>query len=203
MKPLLVGLFALVLLVQAAAETRDGSAATTSQTARQSSRTTAQRPTLDEQLARKVAAARRYQGTVRFFAAHRQLLTSGEHRAKALATLRLARTRLVQLRKSIPRLRAAIAQRDARRLAAMPPRKAICEVFRGRCREAVAVAWCESRLDTNAQNGQYLGLFQMGSSARRLFGHGPSAHEQAVAAHRYYVVSGRDWSPWSCRWAAS
>ena len=61
------------------------------------------------------------------------------------------------------------------------------------------MAWCESRLDTTAQNGQYLGLFQMGSSERRLFGHGDTAHEQAVAAHRYFVRSGRDWSPWSCR----
>ena len=51
----------------------------------------------------------------------------------------------------------------------------------------------------DAQNGQYLGLFQMGSSERRLFGHGETAHQQALAAHRYFVVSGRDWSPWSCK----
>ena len=30
-----------------------------------------------------------------------------------------------------------------------------------------------------AQNGQYLGLFQMGSYERQLFGHGETAHEQA------------------------
>jgi hypothetical protein len=202
LRPLLVGLFALVLLVQAAAETRDGSAATTSRPAQTSARQHRQL-TLDEQLARKLAAARKYRGTVRFFAAHRQLLSSGEQRDQALATLRVARTRLGQLERAIPRLRAAVARREARRLAALPPRKAICAVFGDDCSSAVEVAWCESRLDTGAQNGQYLGLFQMGSSARRLFGHGPTAHDQAVAAHKYFVVSGRDWSPWSCRWAAS
>jgi hypothetical protein len=93
--------------------------------------------------------------------------------------------------------------RDARRLAAMPPKSAICSVFGDYCQEAVAVAWCESRLQPTAQNGQYLGLFQMGSYERRLFGHGESAREQAVAAHHYFVRSGRDWSPWSCGWAAS
>ena len=93
-------------------------------------------------------------------------------------------------------------QREAH-LAKAPPRQAICGVFEQYCRQALAVAWCESRLSTDAQNGQYLGLFQMGSSERRLFGHGETAHEQAVAAHGYFVSSGRDWSPWSCRWAAS
>ncbi len=63
----------------------------------------------------------------------------------------------------------------------------------------VAVAWCESGLTTTAQNGQYLGLFQMGSSERRLFGHGQTARAQAAAAHEYFVHSGRDWSPWSCK----
>ena len=28
---------------------------------------------------------------------------------------------------------------------------------------------------------------------------GESTHEQALAAHRYFVRSGRDWSPWSCK----
>ena len=63
------------------------------------------------------------------------------------------------------------------------------------------MARCESGYQTGAANGQYRGLFQMGSSERELFGHGPTAHDQALAAHRYFVISGRDWSPWSCRWA--
>lgn len=80
-----------------------------------------------------------------------------------------------------------------------PPRQAICGVFRENCEDAVDVAWCESRLDTTARNGQYLGLFQMGTFARERFGHGPTAWEQAAAAHRYFVYSGRTWSPWSCK----
>ena len=63
-------------------------------------------------------------------------------------------------------------------------------------------ATATSYIDTTAQNGQYLGLFQMGSYERELFGHGDTAHAQAIAAHRYFVRSGQDWSPWSCRWAA-
>ncbi len=76
-------------------------------------------------------------------------------------------------------------------------------MFGSYCQEALAVAWCESRHSTTAQNGQYLGLFQMGSYERRLFGHGSTALAQALAARRYFVRSGRDWSPWACRWAAS
>lgn len=68
--------------------------------------------------------------------------------------------------------------------------------------EALGVARCESRFSTTAQNGQYLGVFQMGSSERALYGHGVDALSQAIAAHRYFVRSGRDWSPWTCRWAA-
>jgi len=64
---------------------------------------------------------------------------------------------------------------------------------------ALSVARCESGLTTRARNGEYLGLFQMGSTERRLFGHGATAIAQARAAHRYFVYSGRDWSPWSCK----
>lgn len=76
-------------------------------------------------------------------------------------------------------------------------RHVICQVFGSRCREALNVAWCESRYRTWAQNGQYLGLFQMGSYARSRYGHGPGAWAQARAAHRYYLAAG--WHPWACR----
>jgi hypothetical protein len=79
------------------------------------------------------------------------------------------------------------------------PQQVICRVFRRDCRDALRVAHCESRFRTDATNGQYLGLFQMGSTARSLYGHGATAVVQARAAHRYFVDSGRDWSPWSCR----
>lgn len=79
----------------------------------------------------------------------------------------------------------------------------ICDVFGDRfCGQALRVAWCESRLHTTARNGQYLGLFQMGSSERRKYGHGRTARAQSIAALRYFNASGKDWSPWTCRWAA-
>jgi hypothetical protein len=159
-------------------------------------------PTLDERLARKLAAARKYRGTIAFFKHHRRLLDTPAHREDAVRTLERAHRRLAQLGPAIAALRRAIDARDARQRAAMTPRAAICDVFDTYCGEAVAVAWCESRLTTTAANGQYLGLFQMGSYERSLFGHGDTAHEQAVAAHKYFVLSGRDWSPWGCRWAA-
>lgn len=67
--------------------------------------------------------------------------------------------------------------------------------------EAVRVAWCESRLTTTARNGQYFGLFQMGSQERRLYAHGRyrTALDQARAARNYFRASGRDWSPWTCK----
>lgn len=79
------------------------------------------------------------------------------------------------------------------------PKAAIRWVFGQYANQALDVAWCESRYSIWAENGQYLGLFQMGSSERRLFGHGYTAYEQAVAAERYFINSGRDWSPWQCR----
>lgn len=76
---------------------------------------------------------------------------------------------------------------------------AICYIFKGYCRQAIAVARCESGLSTTAQNGQYLGMFQMGNFARAKYGHGSTALIQAKAAYRYFVDSGRGWSPWSCK----
>jgi hypothetical protein len=76
----------------------------------------------------------------------------------------------------------------------------ICKVFGKYCQQALAVSWCESRWYVWARNGQYLGLFQMGSYARAKYGHHHSnAWIQARAAYRYFVDSGRDWSPWSCK----
>lgn len=65
--------------------------------------------------------------------------------------------------------------------------------------QAVAVASCESGLSIWARNGQYLGLFQMGSYARAKYGHAWNAWTQSRAAYRYFQDSGRDWSPWSCQ----
>ena len=153
----------------------------------------------------KLRAVRKHRGTIRFLESHRQLMDSKEHRIPTLVALRRAHHRLARATRGAAYYRQLVRtqaeQRRARVLAKAPPRRAICEVFGPYCQQAIAVAWCESGLSTTAQNGQYLGLFQMGSSERRLFGHGDTALDQAVAAHRYFVSSGHDWSPWSCRFA--
>jgi hypothetical protein len=161
----------------------------------------------EARLEQKLHAARRHRGTIRFFRNHRTLLSSRGDRPIARAALARARRLLPKATLEAAYYRQQIALRDmtreTRRLANAPPRVAIRSVFGRYTEQALAVAWCESRLVTTARNGQYRGLFQMGSSERRLFGHGETAHEQALAAHRYFVVSGRDWSPWGCRWAAA
>lgn len=66
----------------------------------------------------------------------------------------------------------------------------------GQSRKAVSVAWCESRLDPAARNGQYRGVFQMGAAERARYGHGRTVLAQARAARRYYAIAG--WTPWAC-----
>jgi hypothetical protein len=197
LRALIVGLLTSILVMQAAAAAMQAQASATPKAKVERA------ATLDEQLERKLAAVRKHRGTIRVFQTHRRPLAVGEQGTQARTALAYAERRVRQLMKTITVLRAKIRPRDERRLGVLPPRAAICRVFRSNCREALAVAWCESRLRTTAQNGQYLGLFQMGSYARQLFGHGTTAHAQAAAASRYFVRSGRDWSPWSCRWAAS
>lgn len=83
---------------------------------------------------------------------------------------------------------------------AYPAALAVCEVFGDRyCGPALRVAWCESRLDVKARNGQFRGLFQMGAGERRRWGHAGDPWTQASAAYRYFLASGRDWSPWVCK----
>lgn len=108
--------------------------------------------------------------------------------------------RAVQARKdankrgrTIRRLRAELVSRE------IGPTLAIRLVFGPYAEQALRVAWCESRWHTGARNGQYLGLFQMGSYARGRYGHASDALGQAQAAYRYFVESGRDWSPWECK----
>lgn len=83
----------------------------------------------------------------------------------------------------------------------LDPILAIRVVFGPWADEAIRVASCETgrTFHTGAANGQYRGLFQMGSSERATYGHGETALAQARAAYRYFVASGRDWSPWECR----
>jgi hypothetical protein len=146
-----------------------------------------------------VEELRRSRSVIRFFESHRWLLRDPRFRSEATHQLAKHRAALATL----DRARAALAARRRARqraiVAAQKPESVICHVFRRHCRQAVQVARCESGFSTTAANGQFLGLFQMGSSERRLFGHGASAATQAKAAYRYFVTSGRDWSPWSCK----
>jgi hypothetical protein len=155
--------------------------------------------TLTQRLARVTRTERLCRNTIRFFQTHQWYLRSEKYGPRARARLHAARLELASLTRSERSLRLAVARRTARQLASAPPRVAICHVFGRYCRQAIAVSLCESGLSTRAQNGQYLGLFQMGSSERVRFGHGPTAHAQARAAHRYFELTGRDWSPWSCK----
>jgi hypothetical protein len=155
---------------------------------------------LQTRLARQLRAARKHRSVIRFFANHRTLLSSTKHGTAAQTAVRHAERRLASTLKSIAAIRRLLRRQQVRQLAITSPKVAICDVFgRHYCGQALAVSWCESHHRTTAENGEYLGLFQMGSSERRLFGHGLTARQQAIAAHKYFVRSGRDWSPWSCK----
>ena len=67
--------------------------------------------------------------------------------------------------------------------------------------DAMRVVRCETggTYSVWAQNGQYRGLFQMGSWERRTYGHGNNPWAQARAAAAYFRASGSDWSPWECK----
>ncbi len=74
----------------------------------------------------------------------------------------------------------------------------ICRVFGAVCAEAQRIAYTESRYSTSAANGQYLGIFQMGSGERATYatiGY-TTAYQQIVAAHNLYRARG--FEPWTC-----
>jgi hypothetical protein len=166
-----------------------------------------------DRLAHHVGSIPKSASVIRFFEHHRWLLEDPRFEAEAGQRLAAARRSLVAARVDAARARAKravaratrerrerqVTQRRLMARVAGSPHRAICYVFHGYCGEALQVARCESRLRTTARNGQYLGMFQMGSTARQLYGHGETPLAQARAAYRYFVDSGRDWSPWSCK----
>jgi len=158
---------------------------------------------LGAQLTRHLTAIKKDRQVIRFIQSHRWLLQDPRFAAPARRELRLHTERLAKTLKKAELARRELAHNaQVRTLAAVQaatPEATICQVFGSYCREALAVSRCESRLQTTAQNGQYVGLFQMGANERRLYGDGPSALAQATAAHRYFVASGRSWGPWSCK----
>jgi hypothetical protein len=118
---------------------------------------------------------------------------------KDTRTLRLALASLIGALVLAPATVASESRPDAIATLQARAKPIICQVFGRYCHEALRVSWCESRHYKWAQNGQYHGLFQMGYWERRRYGDAPGAWAQARAAHRYFVASGRDWSPWSCK----
>ena len=158
---------------------------------------------LGAQLSRHLSTMKKDKQVLRFLEQHAWLQSDPRFADEAKRQLRLHRASLQRSKRKAAAARAALARKTKERhlaaVAAASPEQVICRVFGDHCREALAVSRCESGLQTDAQNGQYLGLFQMGSTARRIFGHGSSPVAQATAAHRYFVASGRDWGPWSCK----
>ena len=160
--------------------------------------------TLGKRLAYQQAVVRHDKHVLRFFSSHSWMLARyNPYRASATRELSHHRAELRWTTLELLKTQHAIERREALRRAARlrnsTPVQAIRRVFGSYWSQALAVARCESGLSTWAQNGQYLGLFQMGSSERALYGHGSSAYTQVQAAHRYFVASGRDWSPWQCK----
>lgn len=67
---------------------------------------------------------------------------------------------------------------------------------------ALDVAWCESRMNGDAKNGKYSGIFQMGpveftTSRHPAYGNIFDRRANSIAAYNLYLLRG--WSAWSCR----
>lgn len=178
----------LVMFVPGTAQSKSASTSTTQ---------------LTVELEHHLSTMKKDRQVLRFLDTHRWLLKDPRFAANAKRQLRVHTASLTRTKKLAAAATVRLERRaKARRLAALHaagPVTAIKKVFGQYWREALAVSRCESGLRTTAQNGQYLGLFQMGSSERSLYGHGSSAYEQAKAAHAYFVDAGHGWGPWSCK----
>lgn len=88
---------------------------------------------------------------------------------------------------------------DVRRKNARRTARVIHDVFthRKKAHQAQKVVGCESgfRVRVKSSNGEYWGLFQMGSGARDAYDWGWTRRKQTRAAHEYYLDAG--WDPWA------
>lgn len=74
----------------------------------------------------------------------------------------------------------------------------ICKTFTVRCDAALDVSWCESSFRPWASDyltHTHLGLYELGPSERKTYGHGKGAWVQARSALKLY--NARGWQPWS------
>jgi hypothetical protein len=124
-----------------------------------------------------------------------QVRVSPRHRRICFA----ARASLAAHRARVVRLERLLIPPRPPRPVYTSPQAAICAVFGSYCQQALAVARCESGFSTTARNGQYVGLFQMGSSERATYGDAWDAYGHARAAFRYFAATGYSWGPWECR----
>jgi len=75
--------------------------------------------------------------------------------------------------------------------------RAVSHYFTGsNCAIAMRIVKCETggTYTPWSANGQYLGIFQMGSRERRVYGHGNNVWAQARAAYAYFRDAG--FGPW-------
>lgn len=140
------------------------------------------------------------QTTIRFFEHHQRLVHAARTHLAAERALRRAHH---QLREG----RAALARVQNRIWVLTNPagfvEHVIMVVFGAYGQQALGVARCETggTFSLGSANGQYLGLFQMGSWERWTYADGryTTAWDQARAAYRYFVAGGRDWHQWQCK----
>jgi hypothetical protein len=88
------------------------------------------------------------------------------------------------------------AQASMNRSLYQQAQRAVCFYFKKNCATAMKIVKCETGGSYTpwSANGQYLGIFQMGSYERRTFGHGGNVWAQAKAAYAYFKVAG--FGPW-------
>ena len=191
--------FALVAMIAVAASFAVIAAPAAAATAPKAAVKVDRKKVLHTRLTQRHHTVRNAHSTIAFFHSHPRILSNEGSGPEARRLLSVASQRLADAEDDIDAIERELRRIELVRQAQMSTTEVICEVFGRYCRQALAVSWCESRHSMYARNGQYLGLFQMGWSERARFGHGPNAWNQARAAYRYFTVSGRDWSPWSCR----
>lgn len=104
---------------------------------------------------------------------------------------------LVRLqRRQLARLKTGRSLQSAAPTSTSSVPQIICVVFPD-CTKALSVARCESGFRVTATNGQYFGVFQMGSAERARFGGSTTdPWDQVRAAYAYFRVAG--WAPWQC-----
>ena len=74
--------------------------------------------------------------------------------------------------------------------------RAVCYYFKNNCTTAMRIVKCETGGSYTpwSSNGQYQGIFQMGSQERATYGDGNNVWAQAKAAFAYFRVAG--FGPW-------